>query len=61
MVFQNSGVVRIDLVPVDMQKKETELQNNDTLKNAFTEGDYGSFTGTCLKVLSPSKHQHRKC
>jgi hypothetical protein len=59
-VFQNSCAVSTDLVPIEVQKKETGLQNNDTLKDAFTEVNYGSFVETYLKVSSPSKEQRRK-
>jgi hypothetical protein len=60
-VFLNSCSIGIDLILVEVQMKETELHKNDTLKDAFTEGNYKSFMVAHPKVPSPSKLQQRKC
>jgi len=38
-----------------MQKKITELQTKDSLKDADTDGKYSSFDAAYLKISMPSK------
>jgi hypothetical protein len=59
-MFLNSCAVGIDLILVEVQMKETELHKNDTLKDAFTEGNYSGFMVAHPKVPSASNLQRRK-
>jgi hypothetical protein len=59
--FQNSCAIGIDFILVEVQIKETELQKNNTLKDAFTEGNYNKFMVAHPIVPSPSQPQRRKC
>jgi hypothetical protein len=42
-LFQNSFAIDINEVPTQMQMEVTELQSNDSLKDAFYEGNLLQF------------------
>jgi hypothetical protein len=53
-LFQNPFAIDINEVPTQMQMEVTELPSNDSLKNAFSEGNLLQFyAGLCILNFPP--------
>ena len=50
-----------DQVPVQMKRERNKLQNNYSMRSAFTLRNIRHFHGACLKILTASKFEQWNC